>query len=134
MATLSAPVRQLLEDKNFGHLATVMPDGSPQVTAVWLDTDGEHILLNTAQGRQKPRNLERERRVALSITDQNNPYRTATIRGDVVEMTEEGAEAHIDRLAQKYIGQERYPWRQPGEKRVLIKIRPTRVHTQGMES
>ena len=134
MAALTPPVRKLLEEPNLGHLATVMPDGSPQVTAVWLDTDGEHVLVNTSLGRQKPRNLEHDHRVALSITDRNNPYRSAMIRGEVVDTTSEGADAQLDRLAQKYLGQERYPFRQPGEQRIVLKIRPTRVHTQGMES
>src|SRR5919202_2087723 len=115
MATLAEPVRKLIEAPNLGHLATLMPDGSPQVTAVWVDTDGEHILVNTAEGRQKPRNLGNDRRVAISIVDQANPYRTASIRGEVVEATHEGADAHIDRLAKKYLGQDTYPLRQAGE-------------------
>jgi PPOX class probable F420-dependent enzyme len=134
MAQLSEPVRKLLEQPNFGHLATVMPDGSPQVTTVWVDTDGEHILVNTAEGRQKPRNIQRDGRVAINVVDQSNPYRQAMIRGKIVDVTTEGADAHIDRLAKKYLGRDTYPNRQPGERRVVLKIEPTRVASQGLES
>jgi len=104
-----------------------MPDGSPQVTPVWCDFDGAHVLVNSARGRVKDRNMRRDPRVALVILDPDNPYRYLEVRGRVVEITEDGAEAHIDRLAQKYLGVERYPYRQPGEVRVLYKIRPERV-------
>jgi len=134
MAQLSEAVRKLLEQPNFGHLATVMPDGSPQVTTVWVDTDGEHILVNTAEGRQKPRNVQRDGRVAIDIYDQSNPYRQATIRGKIVEMTTDGADAHADRLAKKYLGQDTYPFRRPGERRVVLKIAPTSIASQGLES
>jgi PPOX class probable F420-dependent enzyme len=133
MAKLSEPVRKLLEEPNFGSLATVMPDGAPQVSVVWVDTDGEHVLVNTAQGRQKPRNLERDPRVAISVVDRNNPYRQAAIRGRVVEVTEQNADAHIDRMAKKYLGKDSYPFRGPGERRVLVKIEPTSVATNGFE-
>jgi len=133
MAKLSEPVRKLLEEPNFGALATLMPDGAPQVSIVWVDTDGEHVIVNTAQGRQKPRNLERDPRVAISVVDRNNPYRQAAIRGRVVEVTEQNAEAHIDRMAKKYLGKDTYPFRGPGERRVLVKIEPTHVATNGFE-
>ena len=133
MAKLSEPVRKLLEEPNFGTLATVMPDGGPQVSTVWVDTDGEHVLINTAQGRQKPRNLERDPRVAISVVDRNNPYRQAAIRGRVVEVTEQNADAHIDRMAKKYLGKDTYPFRGPGERRVVVKIEPDRVTTTGFE-
>ena len=120
-------VRELLEAPNFAHLATLMPDGSPQVTAVWVDYDGQYVLVNTAEGRQKPRNIRRDRRVALSVISQENPYSWATIRGRVVELTHDGADAHIDKLAKKYLGQDTYPFRQPGEQRVIVKIEPERV-------
>jgi len=124
---LSESVRELLEAPNFAHLATLMPDGSPQVTAVWVDYDGKHVLVNTAEGRQKPRNIRRDRRVALSVISQENPYSWATVRGRVVELTHDGADAHIDKLAKKYLGQDTYPFRQPGEQRVIVKIEPERV-------
>jgi PPOX class probable F420-dependent enzyme len=133
MATIPDPVRALIDEPNFASLATLMPDGSPQVTPMWLDTDGEYLYINTAEGRQKPRNLGTDPRVALSITDRNNPYRHATVRGRVVQVTRDGADAHIDKLAKKYLGQDRYPFRQPGEQRILVKIEPTRVNAQGLE-
>jgi len=128
-ATLDA-YRDLFEKKAFAHLATVGPDGAPQVTPVWVDYDGTSIRFNTAKGRVKVRNLARNPRVALAIQDPDNPYRYVQIRGRVVEATEQGADAHIDALAKKYLGQDRYPFRQPGEVRILYKVRPERV--QGM--
>ena len=124
---LSAGVKKLFQEPNFGHLATVMPDGSPQVTPMWVDFDGKHILVNTAEGRQKPRNIRRDPRVAIDVISQSNAYAFASVRGRVVEITTEGAEEHIDRLAKKYIGQDTYPWRQPGEQRIILKIEPERV-------
>ena len=107
MAQLPESVRKLIEEPNFAHLATLMPDGSPQVTTLWVDTDGKQVIVNTALGRQKPRNVERDRRVAINVVDRNNQYRQAMIRGDVVEVTTEGADAHIDRMAKKYLVPER---------------------------
>lgn len=127
---ISEGVRKLFEEANFGHLATLMPDGSPQVTPMWVDFDGTHILVNTAEGRQKPRNIRRDPRVAIDVIKQDKPYAFATVRGRVVEITREGAEEHIDRLAKKYIGQDRYPWRQPGERRIILKIVPEHVASQ----
>ena len=124
---LSPAVRRLFKEPNFAHIATLMPDGSPQVTAVWVDMDGDRILVNTAEGRVKPRNVRRDPRVAISVTDQANPYSAAFVRGRVVEVTYEGAEDLIDKLAQKYIGQERYPWRRAGERRVTLVIEPEHV-------
>jgi PPOX class probable F420-dependent enzyme len=124
---MSEGVKKLFEEANFAHLATLMPDGSPQVTAVWVDFDGKHILVNTAEGRQKPRNIRRDPRVAIDVIRQGSEYAFAQVRGRVVEITGEGAEEHIDRLAKKYLGQDRYPWRQPGEQRVIFKIAPEHV-------
>lgn len=114
--------RDLFEKRSFGHLATLMPDGQPQTTPVWVDFDGEHVLINTTEDRQKRENIARDPRVAISITDPDNPYRYLEVRGRVVETTSDGADEHIDRLAQRYLGEARYPWRQPGEKRVIVKI------------
>ncbi len=125
--TIPSAYLDLFEKRAFAVLATLMPDGSPQVTPVWCDFDGAHVLVNSARGRVKDRNMRRDPRVALVILDPDNPYRYLEVRGRVVEITEDGAEAHIDRLAQKYLGVERYPYRQPGEVRVLYKIRPERV-------
>ena len=124
---MSQGVSKLFEEANFGHLATLMPDGSPQVTPVWVDFDGRHILVNTAEGRQKPRNIRRDPRVAISVVRQGSPYAFASVRGRVVEITSEGAEEHIDKLAKKYLGRDRYPWRQPGERRIILKIAPEHV-------
>lgn len=114
----------LFDKPAFGHLVTLMPNGSPQVTPVWIDYDGEHVLVNTARGRQKDRNVRRNQRVALSIMDPDNPYRYLQVRGRVEEITEDGADAHIDKLARKYLGTENYPNRRPGERRVIYKITP----------
>ena len=120
----------LFNKKSFAHLATLMPDGRPQVTPVWCEFDGRHVLINTAVGRQKDRNLVRDGRVALSITDPENPYRYIEVRGRVAERTEIGADAHIDHLSQKYLGKP-YPYRQSGEQRVLFKIIPESVSAMG---
>ncbi len=127
--TLSEGVKKLFQAPNFAHLATLMPDGSPQVTVVWVDLDGDRIVVNTAEGRTKPRNVRRDPRVAVSIFNQANPYSAAFIRGRVVKVTHDGAEDSIDKLAKKYIGQDRYPWRQPGEQRVLLLVEPEQVAT-----
>jgi PPOX class probable F420-dependent enzyme len=129
-ATLSENVKKLFLEPNFGHLATIMPDGSPQVTPVWVEMEGDRIVVNTAEGRIKPRNVRRDPRVAISIFRQENPYQAAYIRGRVVELRHEGADESIDRLAKKYIGQDRYPWRQPGEQRLMLVIEPERVGGQ----
>ena len=126
-AKISDDIRKLLEAPNFASLATLMPDGSPQVSPVWVDFDGKYILVNTAEGRQKPRNVRHDPRVALSVFDQQNPYTAATVRGRVVEITHEGADQHIDRMAKKYLGRDTYPFRQPGERRVIFKIEPEHV-------
>jgi PPOX class probable F420-dependent enzyme len=114
----------------FASLATKMPDGRPQVTPVWCDFDGTHVIVNSAKGRQKDRNMRRDPHVSLAIMDPDNPYRYLEVRGDVVEITEEGASAHIDRMAKKYLGKDKYPYAQPGEVRVLYKIKP--LHTTSM--
>src|SRR5439155_20607831 len=127
MATIPASHADILSKKAFAQLATLNPDGSPQVTPVWVDFDGTHLIVNTAKGRVKHRNLERNPRVALSIADPENPYRYLGIQGRVTEMTEAGADAHIDRMAKKYLNKDKYPFRQPGEMRVLLKITPSRI-------
>ena len=114
----------LFDKKAFAHLATLMPDGTPQVTPVWCDYDGTYILFNSAKGRQKDKNIRRNPAVALSLQDPDNPYRYVEVRGRVAEITEEGADQHIDRLAKKYLGVDKYPGRQPGEVRVTYKIKP----------
>ena len=115
------------EGKNFAALATTMPDGSPQVSLVWVDSDGEHVIINTAEGRIKTNNLRRDPRVAVSIADADNHYRQIMIRGRVVENTQDGAAEHINKLAKKYLDVDEYPYGQPGEQRVIIKIKPESV-------
>jgi len=121
----------LFQKKAFGNLGTIMPDGSPQVTPVWVDYDGKHVRFNSAQGRVKDKNVRRDPRVSLAIVDPENPYRYLGIRGRVVEITQKGADEHINSLSQKYLGKPVYPYRQPGEVRVLYKIAPERVNTMG---
>lgn len=115
--------RDLFEKPAFGSLATLMPDGSPQVTPIWVDREGEMVVFNSAKGRVKDRNVRRDPRVAITIQDPDNPYRYLEVRGRVVEITEQGADAHIDKLAKKYLGKDTYPFRQPGEVRVIYKVR-----------
>ena len=131
MATIPASHADLLTKPAFANLATLNPDGSPQVTPVWVDFDGSHAIVNTARGRVKAKNLAREPRVALSIADPENPYRYLGIQGRVVEMTEKGGDAHIDKMAKKYLGKDSYPGRKAGEVRIIVKIAPDKVHTNG---
>jgi len=121
----------LFGKKALAHLATLMPDGSPQVTPVWVEYDGTHVLINSARGRQKDRNLRRNPAVALSLCDPDNPYRYLEVRGRVVDITEQGADAHIDRLAKKYLGVDSYPGRSPNEVRVTYRIQPTHATHMG---
>lgn len=128
---LPQEVSKLFQEANFGHLATILPDGTPQVTIVWVDYDGKHVIVNTAEGRVKVKNVRRDPRVAISIVAQDNPFATASVRGRVVEITRDGADAHIDKQAKKYLGQDKYPFRQPDEVRILLKIEPVRVWKMG---
>lgn len=118
---------QLIDKKTFVHLATVMPDGSPQVSPVWIDHEGGYIVINSAKGRVKDRNIRRNPKVALSLVDPDNPYQTVSVRGRVVEITEKGADRHIDRMAKKYLGQDKYPYRKASEVRVIYKVLPDQV-------
>jgi PPOX class probable F420-dependent enzyme len=117
----------LQQKKAFASLATIMPDGTPQVTPVWFDYHGGKVRVNTAKGRVKARNLKPGAAVALAIMDPDNPYRYLQIRGRVANATETGADAHIDSLAKKYLGKDQYPYRQPGEVRVMYEIEPVSV-------
>jgi hypothetical protein len=123
--------RDLFNKRAFASLATLMPDGRPQVTPVWVDVDGDNVLINSAKGRQKDRNLRRDPRVALAIVDPDNPYRYLELRGRVIEITEDGADAHIDKMAKKYLGVDKYPYRQPNETRVLYRIQPEHTSMMG---
>ena len=104
-----------------------MNDGSPQITPVWIDFDGQFFLVNTAEGRTKQKNFERDSRVALSVVDQTNPYNTVSVRGRVVEQTANGADEHVDKLAKKYLGVDKYPFKAPDEKRIILKIKPEKI-------
>ncbi len=121
--------KDIFSKKAFVHLATRMPDGSPQVSPVWVDLDGDQIVVNSAKGRLKDRNMRADPRVAVSVTDPDNPYRSVMIRGRVVKITEDGADEHIDKMAKKYLGLDEYPNRTPDEVRVLYYIEPERVAT-----
>ena len=130
-ATIPEPFKELFNKVAFANLGTVMPDGSPQVTPVWCNFDGTNIWINSAKGRVKDKNMRRNKKVALSIQDPDNAYRHLSLQGEVVEITEQGADDHIDKLAKKYLGKDKYPFRGPWEVRVIYKIRPENVTTMG---
>lgn len=130
MTTIPESHRPILDKRAFAHVATVDADGAPQVTPVWIDYDGEHILVNSQKGRKKDRNMRKRAQVGISILDPDDPYRYLGVQGQVVEITEEGAEAHIHHLARKYTGHD-YSNLKPGDVRVIYKIKPTRVWTMG---
>jgi PPOX class probable F420-dependent enzyme len=119
-------VTRLLREPVFVHLATVNDDGSPQSTPVWVDTDGREVILNTAKGRVKYENMRRNPSVAVSLVNPENPYEMVEIRGEA-RLEDEGADDHIDSLAKKYLGKDTYPFRRPGEQRVVVRVRPTKV-------
>jgi PPOX class probable F420-dependent enzyme len=129
--TIPEKFAQLLHKKVFVYLATIMPDGSPQVTPVWVDYDGRNILFNSAKGRVKDKNIRRDPRVTISVSDPENPYSYFEVRGRVVSFTEKGANEHIDKMAQKYLGQPKYPWGSPGEVRVVYTVEPEHVSSMG---
>ena len=121
-------IKSLFENKNFAFVATSMKDGSPHVTPTWVDIEDSYILINTALGRVKQKNVARDPRVSLSVADNNNPYHMVTVNGEIVEqITGEEAEKHIDKLAKKYLNKDKYPGRAPGENRILLKIKPKKV-------
>jgi PPOX class probable F420-dependent enzyme len=127
-------IAKLFEEKNFAFLATLMKSGSPQVTPTWVDIDKSNntILINTAKGRIKHRNISRDPRIAVSVIDSSNPYHMVTVRGKVIEQINgKEADAHIDKLAKKYLDKEKYPGRPPGEERVLLRIKPEIVAGMG---
>jgi PPOX class probable F420-dependent enzyme len=121
----------LFHKKAFASLATINADGSPQVTPVWCDYDGQHVLVNSAKGRHKDRNMRERPKVALALIDPDNPYRYLEVRGTVEEVTERGAREHIDKMAKKYLGMDKYDNAQPGEVRVIYKIKPERFTSMG---
>jgi PPOX class probable F420-dependent enzyme len=126
-ATIEGRSEELLRAKNFCNVSTIRTDGSVHTAPVWVDLQ----VLNTAEGRAWPRNLERDPRVTLTVQNMDNPYEYVSIRGRVAERTHDGADAHIDAMALKYLGQDTYPFRQPGEQRVIIRVDPEYVHVWG---
>jgi PPOX class probable F420-dependent enzyme len=133
MAKLSEKQAALLRGRNWGTVTTLRADGSPHSTPVWIDTDGENVLFNTSVGRAKERHLRRDPRVSVVVLpaeDQQSGYVSVT---GTAELTEEGGEDHIHKLAKKYIGQDTYPWLQPGERRVIVKIKPDKIDSLGVE-
>jgi PPOX class probable F420-dependent enzyme len=129
MAELSEKARTLLRNANYLYVATTNPDGSPQVTPVWSDVADRRVLFNTAIGRVKERNLRRDPRIGLSITAREDPWDKVDIRGRAVEFIEgDEADRHIDDLSEKYTGRRPYPWRRPGERRVIVIVEPDRVY------
>jgi PPOX class probable F420-dependent enzyme len=132
MADLPEKVHHLFDEANLCYVATVMADGSPQVTPVWVERSNGYICFNTSVGRVKERNLRRDPRVAISIADRENPFDKVDVRGRVADMIEgEEADEMIDRLAKKYLDEDKYPWRSPDERRVLVKVEPQSVNTMG---
>ena len=128
--TITPEMAKLFEGKNLASFATLMKDGSPHVAPVWVDIEGNTILINTAVGRVKEKNVKRDKRVALSIFDHQNPLNMVSIRGIVTELTTEGADEHIDKLAKKYFGLDKYPYHSPDEKRIIVKITPEKIFHQ----
>ena len=126
MARLTDEHAELLRKPNYGVLGTIRPDGTAQLTTVWVDAEDGCALVNTAEGRYKERYIRRDPRVSLYVRDEDDPYKWIAVTGSA-ELVSEGAEEHIDKLAKKYTGRDRYPWRQEGERRIIIRISPTRV-------
>ena len=133
-AQITEPVAKLFQDKNFAFVSTLMKDGSPQITPTWVDIEENgkaSILINTAEGRVKHNNLSRDPRLAISVMNRNNPYEMVTIRGKIIEQIRlNAAEEHIDKLAKKYLGVDKYPGRSPGEKRVILRVKPEKIFYQ----
>jgi len=120
--------KHLFEGKHLAHVATINRDGTPQVSAMWVGIDGDLVTFNTVEGRLKTKNLRRNPAVALSITNEHNPAENLIIQGTVVEITGDGADADIDALAKRYLDADSYPFRQPGEERLIVKMEPKKVH------
>jgi PPOX class probable F420-dependent enzyme len=128
---LTADQRIFLESLFVGTVTDLRPDGSPHTTVVWVDVDEEGVSFNTAYGRAKPRYIERDARVSLTVVDPGDAYRWLSISGTAT-LVDEGADEQIDRLAWKYIGKEKYPFRAPGEQRVTVRIAPDRIESRGL--
>ncbi|MEK7701138.1 MAG: PPOX class F420-dependent oxidoreductase [candidate division NC10 bacterium] len=127
---LPQSVKKIVQDKAYGHVVTFNADGKPQVTMVWMDVDGDEVLFNTADGRLKPRNLRRDPRVIISVQDRNDPQSYMVFHGKA-SVTEAGADDHIDTLAKRFLGADRYPFRRPGEKRLVVRVKVDRIGGYG---
>jgi len=127
---LPQSVRKIMQDKAYGHVVTFNADGKPQVTMVWMDVDGDEVLFNTADGRLKPRNLRRDPRVIISVQDRNDPQSYMVFHGKA-SVTEAGADDHIDTLAKRFLGADKYPFRRPGEKRLVVRVKVDRIGGYG---
>ena len=130
-STIPEKYRDLFSKRAFASLATLMPNGDVQVTPVWVDAENGNLIFNSARGRVKDKNVRRDPRVTLTLIDPDNPYRYLEVRGRVVDITEKGAAQHIDKLAKKYLGVDKYPYAKPGEVRVLYRVKPEHVHAYG---
>ena len=128
---LSEKARALIARPVLASLATLNPDGSPQITPLWVDLDGDDVVFNTAQGRKKARNLERDARVAVTVIDPDDQYNVVAFQGTVIDVTTDGADAHIDALAKKYLGVDTYPMRREGEVRIRVTVRTDHIAMQG---
>jgi PPOX class probable F420-dependent enzyme len=128
---LSEKARALITRPVLASLATLNPDGSPQITPLWVDLDGDDVVFNTAQGRKKARNLERDSRVAVTVIDPDDQYNVVAFQGTVTDVATEGADAHIDALAKKYLGVDAYPMRREGEVRLRVTVRTDHIAMQG---
>jgi len=126
-------LRKMLEDKAYGHVVTFNAKGNPELTMVWIDVDGDEVLFNTAEGRRKPDNIRRDPRVIVSVQDRNNPQAYAVFHGKG-QVTDANADPHIDKLAKRFIGADKYPYRQPGEKRLVVRIAVDRISGMGPSS
>ena len=131
MPTIEGRARELLEAKNFCHVATIRKDGTPHVIPVWVDTDGEHVVLNSAEGRLWVRNAERDPRITCTVTNHDDPYQYVTVKGRVEKTTLEDGKAVIDMLAKKYLDKDEYPWLKEGEQRITYRVRPEKVKLHG---
>lgn len=130
-ASIDARSRELLRDKHFAHLTTLRADGTPHTAVVWIDVEGDEILVNSAEGRAWPANLRRDPRAWITVVNLDNPYEYVTVEGRVTDITPEGADEHIDALAKKYLDADSYPFRKEGEVRLKIRIDPERVKLRG---
>ena len=127
---LPSSVKKIMEDKAYGHVVTLGAAGKPQVTMVWMDVEGDEVLFNTAEGRVKPKNLRRDPRIVIAVQDRNDPQSHLVFHGKAA-VTEAGADDHIDKLAKRFLGADKYPFRRPGEKRLIVRVAVDRIGGYG---